>query len=167
MPIPPSSEKALYAPMALWLKKYLESRYRGSRIEVFDTSQKSLSYFISANNFGSYLPPEWNSWDIHVDITGFILNGNTAELAFIEAKVGELSLSELSQLLGYSRVAHPLHSFLLSPKGCSGSLTSLLVSYNRKDVLIYQERKGFTNRTISIATWDTSTNSINHASLIG
>lgn len=144
----------------------MKSRYREAQIEVYDTSQKSLSNFISTKNYGSMFPPEWNSWDIHVDITGLVITNGKAELAFIEAKIGELALSDLSQLLGYSRVAHPLQAFLLSPQGCAGSLTSLLISYNRRDVLEYYSEKGRQTRTIAVATWDISTNSINQASVI-
>jgi len=159
-------EKDLYLPMCKWLEKFLKDRYSNSLIEVYDTSLKSLSNFIAVNNYGTMFPPEWQSWDIHVDITGLIITNGKAELAFIEAKIGELSLRELSQLLGYCRVAHPLHAFLLSPDGCAGSLTSLLVSYSRRDVLEYYIEKGKRTRTIEVAAWDRLANNINQATII-
>jgi hypothetical protein len=162
----PSNEKALYVPMCSWLEQFLRDRYRNSKIEVYDTSQKSLADFISVKNYGPLFPPEWNSWDIHVDITGLIFTNNKAELAFIEAKDVELTLAHLSQLLGYSRVARPLYSYLLSPKGVSGSLTSLLESYGRRDILVYHEEKGKLARKIAVASWVSSTGRIDQASVI-
>ena len=166
MPKSPLNEKALYAPMIQWLEQYLKDRHKESKIEVHDTSQKSLSNFIATRNYGHLFPAEWNTWDIHVDITGLIITANRAELAFIEAKDVELTLSELSQLLGYSRVANPKYSFLLSPKGCSGSLTSLLVSFSRRDVLVFHQEKGRQDRKITVATWLTSHNNIDYNTII-
>lgn len=162
-----SNEKALYGPMSAWLKQTLIDKYRGATIEVYpDTATMPLSKLIALKNYGHLFAAEWTSWDIRVDITGIIINNDKAELAFIEAKDIELSLAELSQLLGYSRVAHPLHAFLLSPKGCSGSLTSLLRSFGRRDVLVYHEEKGRVGRTINVAKWDIARGTIDQASLI-
>jgi hypothetical protein len=164
--MPSQNEKALYPTMMQWLNQYLVDRYRKAKIEVYDTSQKALADLIAVKNYGHLFSPEWTSWDIHVDITAFIITGNKAELAFIEAKDVELTLAELSQLLGYSRVARPLHAFLLSPKGCGGSLTSLLVSFSRRDILVYHQEKGRQDRCITVAKWLIDRSSIDQNSVI-
>lgn len=68
---------------------------------------------------------------------------------FVECKNKKLSLMNLSQLIGYSAIALPIFSILLSPKGMGTTLNKLLISFNRKDVLEYKPRK-----KIQIIKWD-------------
>ena len=90
---------------------------------------------IRTYNGGSF-PEEWRTWNIKVDIVGFVHRANKpTDLVFVECKNIKLTLSHLSQLLGYSRIAHPLYSFLISPAGFSRSLFSLLNEYHRHEVL--------------------------------
>jgi hypothetical protein len=162
----PRNELALYIPMASWLKSYLESRHRGATIEILDTFRGGLKSQITAKNYGYLFSPEWNHWEIEVDLTGLIIQDGKAQLAFIEAKDEELKLMHLSQLVGYSRVARPLYSFLLAPQGYSGSLAALLVTYARTDLLVYHQEKGQQDRRIVVAQWDASLNNINHSTVI-
>jgi hypothetical protein len=112
-------------------------------------------------------PPEWTTWDIHVDVAGFVIQNGRAELAFVECKLMSLSLMHFSQLLGYSRVAKPLFSFLVSPQGISGSMLSLLETYHRTDILEYVWLRGSVARTICIAKWDAPAKTIDLGSCIG
>lgn len=159
-------EKDLYPEVQKWLQTYLESRHKTAEIRVFDSSMKSLEKIISENNLFNKLPPEWHSWDIHVDVVGFIISAKTTELAFVECKMKQITLANLSQLLDYCKVANPKYSFLLSPAGISGTLNSLINSYARRDILTYMENKGEKPRAIIVAKWDSSLKSLDLSSII-
>ena len=63
--------------------------------------------------------------------------------------------------MGYSKVALPLYSIIISPSGISRSVNILFNTYNRFDVLEYDKGK-----RIRIATWDPGRKSIDVSSLI-
>ncbi len=146
-------ESDMYPEVMRWLREFLKERHRGAVVRVFDGSRKSLSRVLSDSGLHSRMPPEWVSWEIHVDVVGVAVNSRRAHLAFVECKLTRVSLRDLSQALGYSRIALPRHSFLVSPKGPADSLRSLLVTYNRVDVLRYHEPAGRLPRAITVATW--------------
>jgi len=70
-------------------------------------------------------------------------------------------LRDVGQLLGYSLVARPEWSLLISPAGLSDRLNTLLVTYGRQDILGYAR-----NRAIRLATWNTARREIEASSLI-
>lgn len=78
-------------------------------------------------------------------------------MAFVECKNTKLTLAHLSQLLGYSRIAQPLYSFLISTIGFSPKLASLLQEYRRHDVLEYHWEAGRIPRQVVVAQWDMTT----------
>lgn len=160
------SEQEMYPAICEWLQKFLTYRKQRAEIRVFDTSRKPLNRLIQQQSLMNHLPPEWSSWTIYVDIVGFIITDATTEIAFVECKNKPLTLDHLSQLLGYSRVASPSYSFLLSPQGASRSLRSLLVTYNRMDILEYQKAPGKFSRSMVVAQWDSKTNNIDRNSII-
>ncbi len=164
--MPYKKEKDMYPFVGQWLQGFLADRHRRAEVKVFDTSRKSLARLIQDHNLIENLPAEWPSWDIYVDIVGFIQDGEATHLAFVECKNQAIRLAHLSQLLGYSRVALPLYSFIIAPQGVSDALKSLLVTFNRLDVLSYSHQAGQLPRTISIARWDESANCIDHGSII-
>lgn len=84
-------------------------------------------------------------------LTGVILLNDKAELAFVECKLSKITLKDVSQLLGYSKVACPVHSFIISPKGMSNAVSYLLQTLRRYDILAYSE-----NRKIRVGSWDES-----------
>lgn len=122
-----------------------------------------IERFYCQTKFTFFFPPEWVTYDLHVDVTGFILSKEHAQLVFVECKLPVLTLAHLSQLLGYSRIALPLFSFLISPAGCSDSVISLIKTYARGDVSLgkrqsraqsctgYMEPARAANRTIYLA----------------
>lgn len=63
--------------------------------------------------------------------------------------MGEITLRDVSQLLGYSKVVNPGIAILISPESVSRSMHHLLHSYQRYDVLDYS-----LNRRIRICRWD-------------
>lgn len=161
------NEQEMYEPVRRWLFLYLTERYKRSDIQVYDVSRVSLAAFIDRQGWQNLFPSEWRTWDIHVDVAGFIIAHNRAELSLVECKLRPITLGDLSQLLGYSRVAKPLLAFLVSPAGISGSLTSLLLTYNRWDILVYDQPRGKIPRSITLGTWDTDAEYLDHSMIIG
>src|SRR5689334_2883995 len=150
------NEKEMYPFVCQWLGAFLQGRHKKAEIKVFDASRKSLSRLIQETGLFKNLPAEWQSWDIYVDIVGFALTPTSTSLAFAECKNEAITLSHLSQLLGYSRVALPEYSVVLSPQGASDALRSLLVTFGRTDVLVYHQDRGKMPRSVAVAKWNES-----------
>jgi hypothetical protein len=161
------NEQEMYEPVRQWLFSYLTERHKTSDIQVYDVSRVSLATFIERQGWQNLFPSEWRTWDIHVDVAGFIIARDRAELSLVECKLRPITLGDLSQLLGYSRVAKPLMAFLVSPAGISGSLTSLLLTYNRWDILVYDRPKGKIPRSIALGTWDPDAEYLDNNAIIG
>ena len=161
------SESDMYPDVCRWLKDFLTSRFQSADVDVYDLSQTPLSRFLRNYDKGEF-PPEWVTWDIQVDVVGFIHQPQViTSLAFVECKNNKLNLSHLSQLLGYSRIAHPQFSFLISPAGFSSTLISLLRDYQRHDVLEYHWENGKRPRQVVIAEWDMIACNLNRQTMIG
>lgn len=84
-----------------------------------------------------------------MDVTGLIKKTNSLQLAFVECKVGPITLRDVGQLLGYSLVARPTLSFLISPRGLTDRLATLLLTFGRTDILNYSN-----GCAICLAVWD-------------
>ena len=111
------SEKDMYSDVRRWLENFLKDRFQQADVDVHILSHTSISRFLSTYNRGNF-HEEWFTWNIKVDVVGFVHRSNKpTALAFVECKNIKLTLAHLSQLLGYSRIAHPLYSFLISPVG--------------------------------------------------
>lgn len=164
--MPQAPERAMYRPVRAWLEGFLVDRHRGSVVRVFDASRTSLARLIERERLAEGLAPEWQSWDIKVDVVGFAIAEGDTRLAFVECKPGAINLRDLSQLLGYSRVARPEYSFIVGPHGASDALRSLLLTFNRLDVLRYREESGRLPWSIVVARWDISGGCIDGGSAI-
>ena len=164
--MPYKKEIEMYQHVITWLENFLVGKYRKHKIKVFDTSRKSLTKLIQEQGLMQNLPNEWHSWEIFVDVTGFAITETETIIAFAECKLGFTTLDHLSQLLGYSRVVKPAHSFLLSPGGPSDNLQSLLTTFGRTDVLEYDSQKGEFGKSIVVARWDDASYHIDHNKLI-
>ena len=145
-----SNEIEMYPDICKWLESYLNDKFAkdSNKITVLDTHDSYLSNFIIKLKYQKYFP-EFSTYQIQQDITGFIEYNDKVELVFVECKLDRLTLSNLSQLIGYSFIAKPFISILLSPKGMSNSLEKLLNVFNRRDILQYRPK-----RKISIIKWD-------------
>lgn len=159
-------EDQMYSPACAWLEDFLSNKHPGWQVRVFDSSRRSLARLIQDCGLTANLPPEWPSWDIHVDVVGFCIKGRQTELAFIECKNIAITLGHISQVLGYSRVAQPQYSLVISPAGASDALKSLLVTFRRTDILEYQQQPGRLGRAIVVAQWDEAANAIDYGSVI-
>ena len=144
-------ESDMYPAVCQWPAGFLQSRHRGAQIKVFDTSLKSLARLIREAGLFRNLPVEWQSWDIYVDVVGFATTQETTALALAECKNEPLTLSHLSQAIDYSRIALPRYSILFSPQGASDMLRSLLVTFDRTDVLQYRAQRGRLPHSVAVA----------------
>jgi len=143
-------ESDLYQDVKNWLYDYLKSHYKTAEIIVEDTHNIKLSDFIFRKGLTDKFP-HYRVFDIKTDITGVITRKNQlSTLVFVECKITKITLTNVGQLLGYSIVADPVLSFLISPKGISRSLFNLLHKYNRYDVLFYEKDN---NKRIRIVSW--------------
>lgn len=164
--MPYASENDLYPEVVTWLDRFLRERFRRKQIIVRDTSRRPLKMALQDLGLVPMNKPEWQTYDILVDVTGFIIAGNEVEFAFVECKNTPLKLREISQLLGYSRVALPLYSCIVSPKGVSSNVSALFKTYRRYDVLEYSWERGEQARSIVVATWSEQQRSLDYPSLI-
>jgi hypothetical protein len=142
------AEFALYEPIIRWLTSLLNSRFPRSTISVHDTHSITLSTMIYRSGLQKRFPG-YQAFDIKVDITGFISTKTRVDLALVEVKEREVRLLDVGQILGYSRVAKPYLSLILSPQGLSSPLKSILRTYGRYDILEYDAEK-----RIRIARWE-------------
>ena len=143
-------ESSLYEPVQRWLMTRLKEKFKRQRADVytFDSHKTNLSTLIQQQGLQNHFP-QFSAWDIKVDITGIIIKPKSADLVFMECKTGPVTWLNVGQLLGYSRVANPLYSFLVSPEPPSDKLSILLETFGRYDILEYGK-----SRTIRILRWD-------------
>ncbi len=154
------SEKEMYPEIIAWLNRYLKRLHPRSEIKAFDTSRINLCEFIRRNKLCKYFS-EFETYVIKVDITAVIKNKDKCSLAFVECKLNSISLKDISQLIGYSKVVRPVFSLILSPVGISSPVNSLMNIYKRYDILTYwKEAK------VRIAKWNRNTGDIDTATLL-
>lgn len=135
-------EADLYEPIKEWLDKDLKRQ--GLNSKVYDTSSFYLDKFILQNNLFDIFE-FCDNYKIKPDIVGFdIIN---KKLHFIEVKIGELTILDIGQLLGYCLVAKPESAYLVSPKNPSPSLIKTLSS--NLNLLSYGD-----NKMIKIGKWE-------------
>lgn len=137
-----SNEIEMYPDIIVWLKKRLEENFgrKAKKITVLDTHDSDLSNYIMRLKYQKFFP-EFTTYKIRQDITGFIEYDDKVDLVFVECKNSELTLINLSQLIGYSFIALPIFSILIAPQGMGTTLNKLLTSFNRKDVLEFRPKK--------------------------
>lgn len=135
-------EEALYEPIRKLLEQ--ELKRQGINIIACDTSSTYLDKFIMQNNLFSEFE-FCNNYKIRPDIVGF--DKDNKQLHFVEVKVGELTLKDIGQLLGYCLVAKPNTAVLVSPKQPSITLIKILAM--NPGLLEYDK-----NKFICIGQWD-------------
>lgn len=156
----------MYPDVLMWLQGFLEARFPSSDVHVAQTAQQALHRFLRNQLDTSRLPADWQSWDVKIDIIGWVYQQREMKLAIVECKNTPITLTHLSQLLGYSRVIQPEYAFLLSPFGVASLLQRLLVTHNRQDILNYSITPGSHSRSLILARWDATAKTIDHSSII-
>ncbi len=157
-----SNEIEMYPDIVEWLKINLKQKFgkKALKITVLDTHDSDLSNFIMSLSYQKFFP-EFSTYKIRQDITGFVEYKDKVDLVFVECKNTSLSLIHLSQLIGYSCIALPIYSILLSPQGMGQTLNKLLKNYNRSDILEFRP-----NKTIHVIKWDKSKQDIDYMNSI-
>src|SRR5260370_29668382 len=125
-------ESELYPHVAEWLALNLKSSHPKAKITTSDTHKTELSSFLREKNLNRRFSDS-DAYEIQVDVTGIVEGRDFVKLAFVECKIGPITLRDVGQLLGYSLIARPEWSYLLSPAGLSDRLSMLLVTYGRQD----------------------------------
>lgn len=172
-------EEDLYPDIACWLETRLRESVRNVDIDfvkAFDSHNRYLSDIMFevfnkqlsedlVQRYRKLLPEDYMSWTIKVDVFGVALFDSKLCLAIVEVKTHNLSIDDLSQIIGYTKIVKPEISILLSLGTLSESLSNLFIKYNRYDVLGYNDRRGGT-RKIHILRWDLSKKDVNYLSYI-
>ena len=155
-----AEEKDMYPHVRAWLDRVLKSKFKDAKVRVGDTSKKVLSRWLFEHEYHK-LFPEYSTYEIEVDVTGVIEKESSASLAFVECKLKKITLRDLSQLLGYSKVANPVISLIVSPAGVSDSLNLLFNVNRREDILTYNS-----GSKILIGRWDAPKKELDPSSTI-
>ncbi len=144
------NEIEMYPDIIQWLEQRLNEKFgkKAKKIIVLDTHYSDLSNFIIKLNYQKFFH-EFTTYKIRQDITGFIEYEDKVDLVFVECKNSKLNLINLSQLIGYSCIALPIFSILIAPQGMGTTLSKLLSSFSRKDILEFRP-----NRKIQVLKWD-------------
>jgi hypothetical protein len=151
----------MYPFVAAWLKQTVKGIYPRAAIETYDTSAVALYRFLERESLHT-LFPDFKTYEIHVDITAVIRpKKDKALLGFVECKLDQISLRDISQLLGYSRVALPMYSIIAALGGVTSAVHYLLDTYSRLDVLEYAP-----GRRLKVATWDAAKAEVHVPSLL-
>jgi len=129
-------ESYMYEPVRNWWERFLKERHKRSRVSVYDTSKIVLYKFMQDYHLEAFFP-DYLTYEAEVDITGVIITRDKAKLALVECKLMPITLRDVSQILGYSKVIRPLYSLIISPQGLSDPVARLLKSFQRFDVLDY------------------------------
>ncbi|MCL0104839.1 hypothetical protein M1O57_04545 [Dehalococcoidia bacterium] len=161
------NETEMYPDVIEWLGAFLGGRLRGAAIDVRDTHLGPLNEYVQRHGLQKYFEDDaWQTYEIRVDVTAFTNRRGKPGLVFVECKVVPISLTHVSQLLGYSRVARPLLSYLISTAGIGDSVKALLLRYDRTDILHYYWEKGKQPRSIIVAKWDEQSKNIEASSIL-
>ena len=153
-------ETDMYEPVRNWWERFLKERHKRSQVSVYDTSKIVLYKFIQDYHLEAFFP-DYLTYEVEVDITGVIITRDRAKLALVECKLMLLTLRDVGQILGYSKVIRPLYSLIISPRGLSDPLARLLKSFQRFDVLDYGN-----GQRIKLATWSPQRQEIISESLL-
>jgi len=154
------NEKEMYPDVLEWFKQLLKDKFSKADITTDITAKLFLNKWLEKKSLNIYFP-EYATYECKIDITGFVKTQNKKFLCLIECKTSPITLRDLSQLLGYSKVINPEISILLSPKYVSNSLRLLLKEYSRLEILNYNN-----NKNIYIGRWNKNRHSIDYESLI-
>ena len=157
-------EVELYAEMSIWLKQYLEDKYKreNCKIVTIDCHSVTLDKVLEEYGIIDFFP-QTVGLQIEIDVLGMAIWKNKSKLFFIEAKKTKLNLQNLGQLLVYCKLCNPEEAFLLSSAGV-GTLDKVLLNLSREDLLDFGS--GRRVKKIKVAKWDLSRHSIDYNSIM-
>ncbi len=117
-------EVETYYPLQVWLENHIKQNHNSDSL-VFDSSTTNLNN-IDFEGVDEIIE-EFDDFDIKPDVIG--ITYNKKNLFLIESKVTKISLEDLSQTIGYSKVIQPTEAFLISTEEISSNLLFLLDAY--------------------------------------
>ncbi len=150
----------LYKPMAIWLKQYLQGKYKNCEIIVEDTHSQRLDRVLYKHGIVNDLA---TGVDIQIDVLGIVKKNDDYKLFFIEAKITKLTLRDLGQLWAYCKLIDPEEAFLLTSESL-GSLNKILRTFGREDLLDFGSGKKI--KKMKVGVWDVVRNNIDYMSVI-
>lgn len=153
-------EEDLYEPMRLWLEQYVKDKYKQYEVISVDSHAYRLDHVLAKYNV---IIDMANGVDIQIDVLAIAKRRQAVKLFFIEAKKTKLTLRDLGQLWAYCKLIDPDEAFLFSSEGF-GSLSKLLKSFNREDLLDFGDGKHI--KKMQVGIWDVQTRSPDFSSLI-
>lgn len=163
-------EKDLYASILQWLQSNTFTIVGEKNIidyRFVDCHSRYLNSYIRDERLEKILGPESVGWQIKVDLFGFIKTSKKSFKYVIEVKNTQASLTDLSQLIGYTYICNPDDAYLISSKGFSPDLKNLFHVYERKDILrIYSTKNKRFFSKIKLLSWDINTNAPNYGDSI-
>lgn len=160
-------EADMYQEVLDWLRRFLVSRFPRTDTMVYDTHAGELKDYIMRNGLRRFFREDlWQTYEISVDITGFIVTKDNLRLVFVECKNRKVTLRDLSQLLGYCRIARPSLAYLISPHGVVDSLKALILRYSRTDILQYDWPSGRQPSYITLARWSKDLRGLDPSSVL-
>jgi len=150
----------MYEDVRSWLDDLLVDNFPKAQVITEITSEYKLSDFLRKNGYQKYFN-QHPTFEIFTDVTGIIIHDKRADLFFVECKLQKIQLKDIGQIWGYSKVANPISSLIISPNGNTPSVDTLLLTYDRTDILNYNH-----NRTIKLAKWDKNKKDMDYGSII-
>lgn len=134
--------------MCKWLESYLIKKY---------ANEYNVQVVLPKSNL-SKLPIEslkriegYSLLDFKPDILGILSHktNHTIRLVFLNRSMSAISLKEIGEMNCYSRLANPIQSFIVSPRGLPNEVNLLLLnSDTEKNLLEYN------NTSIIVFRWD-------------
>ncbi len=155
-------EFELYEPMRVWFQKYLEDKYKKSKVITIDSHARTLDKFLEEYGIIDKYP-QTVGLDIQIDVLGIVIKENVQHIAFIEAKKTQLNLHDLGQLWAYCKLCNPSEAFLLSSVGL-GSLNKILNNLGRIDLLDFGNGK--TIKQMIVGKWDINSQNIDFKTIV-
>jgi len=142
------NEREMYQPVANWLRHYLNQRFKKAEIWTGDAHAQRVSNILVRESLSRFFL-ESETYEVKVDVLGVVIYQETGSLAIAECKTKPITLMDLAQIVGYSKVLRPAFAIILSPKGWSAAIEKLINTFKRYDLLEYDD-----NKKIVIARWD-------------
>jgi len=81
------NEIEMYPDVIAWLSRVLRERFSGAEVDVRDTHAFPLSEYIKRNRLHQYFQSNiWQTFEIKVDITAFMITENAQRLFLLSVK---------------------------------------------------------------------------------
>ncbi len=159
-------EEELYPDIERWLNGYIKSKYKGKVFTTYESSKRNISAIIESlgEEFNLHkLIPYYEALELKVDIVGFVFRKDTVGILIIEVKRNKITLKDIAQCLGYAKIINPLEAYIVSPVGFSPHVFKLLKTYNKSNLLKYDEKQ---NKYIKPCRWDMNSKSVRFGSCL-